>query len=83
MHFKNRFVPDMPSDLLCMAALFNFNAALYNIFVKPAYLLAVGWLVSSILFFLRSRQLFPIRNRLTRGIFWLIGIGILVVLWLS
>lgn len=72
----------MPSDLLLLAALLLFGNALYTTFVKPSYLLAVGWLVSSILLYLRSRQLSPISKPLYRIAFWVVSMGIVTMLWL-
>lgn len=71
----------VPSDLLTLAALALFMSALYTILIKPSYLVASGWLVSSMLFYLRSRQLAPIQNRIVRLIFWLIALGVLAAIW--
>jgi hypothetical protein len=63
-------------------ALLLLGNVFYRLFVSTDYLLAVAWFVAGVLALLRARQLSPIANRAVRIVFWLVGIGILIAIWL-
>lgn len=81
MSSKQNSNGELPRDLLLLGSLFLLSSALYSIFIKPSYLVGAGWLISAILVYLRSLQLTPIRHRMVRMVFWVVGLGLLVAIW--
>lgn len=81
MSSEKRSIKELPSDLLLLAALLVTSSGVYALGMRSDYVTAIGWFVAGIFFYLRSRQLVPIVNRLVRLGFWVVGLGLLVAIW--
>lgn len=82
MFSKKQFHFETPRDLLLLATLMVWSSGAYALLGRSDYLAAMGWFAAGVFFYLRSHQLTPIANQMVRIIFWVIGLGILVALWL-